>query len=417
MQLSLLRRSVCEVIRTYCLVLIGCGAMVVDNQTGLLTHVGVATVWGLIVMTMIYSIGDLSGAHRNPARSLGPAVMSNHYNLLWLYLTAPIVGAIAGGWLYRFVRGDDESDREECVMVKKVSAVVLFAFILGAGGSAAVAEDVDSLLRPNDRIAIIGGTFVERMQPRDQLEAELQTQRPDWKLSLRNLGWSGDTVSAIARKRFDNIEAGRARRLADIEAANPTVALIWYGQSEAGQFEENAARYQADLLSLVAQLKKQQIRVVLLTPVAMPGDRRPHYRAGLDAFEQMLRDVARAQSLALVELNWNPTDQQLVDDRMLPNELGYRELAVQLGGTLLGESTEPRDSTRSNLADAPERRLLLEAIARKNEFFFHRYRPQNETYLFLFRKHEQGNNAVEIEQFDPIIQEADQAIWDAAQPQ
>lgn len=61
MQLSLTRRCVCEVIGTYCLVLIGCGAMVVDNQTGMLTHVGVATVWGLIVMTMIYSIGDLSG--------------------------------------------------------------------------------------------------------------------------------------------------------------------------------------------------------------------------------------------------------------------------------------------------------------------------------------------------------------------
>jgi hypothetical protein len=35
--------------------------------------------------------------------------------------------------------------------------------------------------------------------------------------------------------------------------------------------------------------------------------------------------------------------------------------------------------------------------------FFHRHRPQNETYLFLFRKHEQGNNAVEIPQFDPIV--------------
>lgn len=41
--------------------------------------------------------------------------------------------------------------------------------------------------------------------------------------------------------------------------------------------------------------------------------------------------------------------------------------------------------------------------AEKNTMFFHRHRPQNETYLFLFRKHEQGNNAVEIPQFDPIV--------------
>ncbi|MBT3889342.1 MAG: SGNH/GDSL hydrolase family protein [Planctomycetaceae bacterium] len=44
-----------------------------------------------------------------------------------------------------------------------------------------------------------------------------------------------------------------------------------------------------------------------------------------------------------------------------------------------------------------------ELTAAKNMMFFHRHRPQNETYLFLFRKHEQGNNAVEVPQFDPII--------------
>ena len=42
-------------------------------------------------------------------------------------------------------------------------------------------------------------------------------------------------------------------------------------------------------------------------------------------------------------------------------------------------------------------------IVKKNELFFHRFRPQNHTYLFGFRRHEQGNNAVEIPQFDPLI--------------
>ena len=42
--------------------------------------------------------------------------------------------------------------------------------------------------------------------------------------------------------------------------------------------------------------------------------------------------------------------------------------------------------------------------------FFHRYRPQNETYLFLFRKHEQGNNAAEIPQFDPIVEDLEKQI-------
>lgn len=46
---------------------------------------------------------------------------------------------------------------------------------------------------------------------------------------------------------------------------------------------------------------------------------------------------------------------------------------------------------------------LRSTLARKNELFFHRWRPANETYLFLFRKHEQGNNAREIPRFDPLI--------------
>ncbi len=53
---------------------------------------------------------------------------------------------------------------------------------------------------------------------------------------------------------------------------------------------------------------------------------------------------------------------------------------------------------------------LLTAIERKNTLYFHRWRPENETYLFLFRKHEQGNNAVEIPQFDPLVSDAEQSI-------
>lgn len=46
---------------------------------------------------------------------------------------------------------------------------------------------------------------------------------------------------------------------------------------------------------------------------------------------------------------------------------------------------------------------LRQIIVAKNREYFHRWRPQNETYLFGFRKHEQGQNAREIPQFDPII--------------
>lgn len=53
--------------------------------------------------------------------------------------------------------------------------------------------------------------------------------------------------------------------------------------------------------------------------------------------------------------------------------------------------------------DAAQAERLRQVINAKNELYFHRWRPQNETYLFGFRKHEQGNNAREIPLFDPLV--------------
>ncbi len=53
---------------------------------------------------------------------------------------------------------------------------------------------------------------------------------------------------------------------------------------------------------------------------------------------------------------------------------------------------------------------LREAVIAKNRLYFFRWRPQNETYLFGFRKHEQGQNAREIPLFDPLVEEQESII-------
>ncbi|MDB6021832.1 MAG: hypothetical protein JWQ04_1689 [Pedosphaera sp.] len=59
---------------------------------------------------------------------------------------------------------------------------------------------------------------------------------------------------------------------------------------------------------------------------------------------------------------------------------------------------------------------LRHAILKKNELFFDRWRPENETYLFGFRQHEQGQNAKEIPMFDPLIAEQEAKIAKLRQP-
>jgi len=54
----------------------------------------------------IFFFSFISGASMNPARSLGPALVSGDLHALWIYLVAPPLGAAAGALAYQFVRGE-----------------------------------------------------------------------------------------------------------------------------------------------------------------------------------------------------------------------------------------------------------------------------------------------------------------------
>ena len=83
----------------------GCGAMVINDFTGgTITHPGVAITWGLIVMSMIYAFGDISGAHFNPAVTLGFAVAKKFsWREVPKYMIAQFFGAIAASLTLLFL--------------------------------------------------------------------------------------------------------------------------------------------------------------------------------------------------------------------------------------------------------------------------------------------------------------------------
>jgi putative heme-binding domain-containing protein len=92
---------------------------------------------------------------------------------------------------------------------------------------------------------------------------------------------------------------------------------------------------------------------------------------------------------------------------------------VLVDGTFLKDADQAALKGSVTIDHGPEfeqAEELRKTIVKKNELFFHRYRPENNTYLFLFRKHEQGQNAKEIPQFDPLIEETERKIADLRKP-
>ncbi len=268
--------------------------------------------------------------------------------------------------------------------------------VVFAGGLIAA----EPLLKPNDCVALVGGTLVERPAFATFAEYEMQTRQPQWKLKVRNLGWAGDDVHGFARKVFEtDPNKGLQRLVQDLQIAKPSVVLLCYGFAEASDPNQTPQRFRAGLENLLNQVEQIGARPVLMQPFELPGVKLKDYSQRMANCVQVVSDVAAQKSIPVVKV---ACDQWTVDG-LGPNVDGYRSIGKQLANQLVGGESIAGDL-----------QALYQCIDEKNELFFHRHRPQNETYLLLFRKHEQGNNAVELPAFDPLVDSLDQRIWGLA---
>lgn len=98
-----MKKLLAEFLGTFCLIFAGTGAIIINDVTGgTITHMGIALTFGLIVLAMIYAIGDISGAHLNPAVTLGFFAARRFDGRQVLpYIGSQLGGALAASWLLR----------------------------------------------------------------------------------------------------------------------------------------------------------------------------------------------------------------------------------------------------------------------------------------------------------------------------
>lgn len=97
------QKLIAEALGTFTLVFAGTGAIVVNQVSGgVITHAGIALTFGLVVLAMIHTFGDVSGAHLNPSVTTAFAAAGRFpWREVPGYLAAQILGALAASGLLR----------------------------------------------------------------------------------------------------------------------------------------------------------------------------------------------------------------------------------------------------------------------------------------------------------------------------
>ncbi|MEM9587267.1 MAG: PVC-type heme-binding CxxCH protein [Planctomycetota bacterium] len=290
---------------------------------------------------------------------------------------------------------------------------LLLACTLGAGTLSAA----EFQLRDGDRVVLLGDGLIEQEQYHGWLELALTTAFADRDVTFRNLGWSADTPAGDSRFGLSLVQAGKEpegegwRQLGlQLEQAKPTVVILGYGMASSLELgPDGMDAFGKQYKRLIQKLRSitPDVRLVFLSPLQRLDDpaqapTNQDHGATLRQYSRLIKEIALGEDGLFVDLRDTASQASQRKDAIHLNDAGYQELAATVLGQLHLNAPEIRDNAGAD--------QLREAILRKNQLFFHRSRPANMAYVFGFRKHEQGQNAVEIPQFDPLIAAEEKVI-------
>jgi hypothetical protein len=314
------------------------------------------------------------------------------------------------------------------VLKTKAPLFVTLACVLLATASSAqpYSDAVAPLeLRKGDRIILLGNTQAERMQHFNHFETLLMTRFPDLELTMRNLGWSADTITLQPRPL--NFPAAPTH----LEEQKADVILAFFGSNESFEGDDGLPAFARDLDAYVKKHRQRSYngqsppRLVLVSPIAHERlarlervDVESRNRA-LASYTEVMRRVAARNGVMFADL-FGPT-KRLMAQATRPltingihlNEHGDRLVARILMKALgLGlDEMRPASSPQLEQLEA-----LRETVREKNQQFFYRWRPVNAEYVMGRRVDPFGsvNFPPEMKALDRMVRELDRKIWASA---
>ena len=281
-------------------------------------------------------------------------------------------------------------------------------------------------LRAGDTVVFLGNTLAERMQHMNRFETLLLARLPKLQLRVRNLGWSGDTITLQPRP----LNFGEAAK--HLQEQKADVILAFFGLNESFDGESGLARFEQDLGAYLDGHARAQYngraapRVALVSPIA--HERLPHLvHVDVDArnrelarYTEAMGRVAAARKTPFVDL-FTPTKRIMEDGTSGPltiNGIHLNDRGDQVVAGLLmeGLGLEPQRMQEATGARLKALEGLRAAVHDKNLQFFYRWRPVNAEYVVGRRVEPFGSVSFppEMRQLDEIVSELDQRAWKRA---
>ena len=304
--------------------------------------------------------------------------------------------------------------------------LVACALLLAPPAAGVQAPSPSLELRPHDRIVFVGNTLAERMQHFNHFETLLMARFPAHQLSVRNLGWSGDTIGLQPRP----LNFGDATRHLTEQKADVILAFFGLNESFDGEaglpaFERDLDRYVAG--HLAARYNGQSApRLVLVSPIA--HEHLAHLRhvdvegrnRELGRYTEVMKRVAARQSVVFVDL-LAPTRAAMeqADTPLTINGIHLSAYGDRLVAGLLmdGLGLSAGASRDANADQVKALEAMREDIRDKNQQFFYRWRPLNAEYVVGRRVDPFGaiNFPDEMKELDRMVSDRDRKIWKRAQ--